>query len=74
MPKIHSNKELNFLSEHIEFPAKSNASHIRAVTGIESARSLWNVGNIAQWKCVKEGLAIIIALLAIAVLSQLRIS
>ena len=55
MPKIHSVDDLNTVSQHIEHTlrsagsARSTSDPINIVASIESARALFNVGQIASW-------------------------
>ncbi|KAF8320301.1 beta subunit of citrate lyase [Clavulina sp. PMI_390] len=46
LPKVHSAQDLNKISDHIP---PSLGRSINLVASIESARSLWNIGDIAQW-------------------------
>ena len=59
LPKIHSPEDLDLVSKLISHSSASWSASgsgrirrcpLQLVASIESARSLWNVGNIAQWK------------------------
>jgi citrate lyase subunit beta-like protein len=58
LPKIHSAKDLDAVSMEIcatlQSSASSNRRHkpINLVASIESAKSLYNIGEIAGWKSV----------------------
>ena len=64
LPKIHSTADLDKVSQTISqcFSSRSTKDPIRVVASIESARSLWSIGDIAGWKS-REGVADVFALL-----------
>ncbi|KAF5369391.1 hypothetical protein D9758_002808 [Tetrapyrgos nigripes] len=52
LPKIHSGEDLDYVSSSIStaLSASSREKPLRIVPSIESAKGLWNLGNIAGWK------------------------
>ncbi|ETW81540.1 hypothetical protein HETIRDRAFT_439944 [Heterobasidion irregulare TC 32-1] len=48
LPKVHSSQELHVVSSAIDASGRAG-DPIRLVASIESARALWNLGNIANW-------------------------
>lgn len=64
LPKIHSMGDLDKVSQTISqcFSSRSTKKPIQVVASIESARSLWSLGEIAAWKS-REGVANVFALL-----------
>ncbi|KAF8513747.1 Pyruvate/Phosphoenolpyruvate kinase-like domain-containing protein [Gautieria morchelliformis] len=64
LPKIHSTEDLDKMSQIISqcFSSRSTKTPIRVVASIESARSLWSLGDIATWRS-REGVATVFALL-----------
>jgi citrate lyase subunit beta-like protein len=49
MPKVHSIVDLDRIAEAFYEHAQPGAS-LDLVASIESARALWDVGNIARWQ------------------------
>jgi citrate lyase subunit beta-like protein len=49
LPKIHSSQDLHHVSRQIHLHTKSE-SPLHIIASIESARGLWNIGEIAAWK------------------------
>jgi citrate lyase subunit beta-like protein len=55
LPKIHSAQDLHYVSReirniHVASPRDPKKSPLRIVASIESAKGLWNLGDIAAWK------------------------
>lgn len=51
LPKIHSHFDLDLVSEAVSVSRKSlDQPPLQFVPSIESARAVWNLGAIAQWK------------------------
>lgn len=53
LPKVHSVDELNEVSDHIFGHSRENLDQpkpVNIVASIESARALFNVGQIAGWQ------------------------
>ena len=54
LPKIHSFQDLNYVSEAIAVFTQSRdlsqRPNLQLVPSIESARGIWNLGSIAEWK------------------------
>jgi len=51
LPKIHSHFDLDFVSEAVSVSRKSlGQPSLQLVPSIESARAMWNLGDIVQWK------------------------
>ncbi|KAF8967068.1 Pyruvate/Phosphoenolpyruvate kinase-like domain-containing protein [Flammula alnicola] len=51
LPKIHSHYDLDLVSDEVSVARKSlDMPPLRLIPSIESARAMWNLGAIAQWK------------------------
>ncbi|KAF8644514.1 hypothetical protein AX16_008391 [Volvariella volvacea WC 439] len=52
LPKIHSAQDLHHVSDtiHAVVGGQSGRRPLRLVSSVESARALWNLGDIASWK------------------------
>ncbi|KAG7089746.1 hypothetical protein E1B28_011400 [Marasmius oreades] len=52
LPKVNSVQDLHYASRHIHQVAQQNPRQIplHIVSSVESARALWNLGDIARWK------------------------
>ncbi|KAH9933126.1 citrate lyase beta subunit, partial [Epithele typhae] len=56
LPKIHSAQDLHYISEQIHAASqrhafrKSGSPPVRLVASVESARAMYNLGEIAAWK------------------------
>ncbi|KAI5122460.1 hypothetical protein M0805_008771 [Coniferiporia weirii] len=58
LPKIHTATDLDLVSELIASgtsgaPGRARMQPVRIVASMESARAVWDVGNIAAWKALK---------------------
>ena len=64
LPKIHTTADLDKVSKAISqrWRTRSTTDPIKVVASIESARALWEVGEIAGWKS-RDGVISISALL-----------
>lgn len=51
LPKIHSVQDLQYISDAIARSTQQGrrTQPLRLVASIESAKSLWNIGEIAAW-------------------------
>lgn len=45
LPKVHSSDDLTEVASHVP-----NGRRLNIIASIESARSLWSIGDIASWK------------------------
>ncbi|KAK1236258.1 hypothetical protein PQX77_000492 [Marasmius sp. AFHP31] len=52
LPKVNAKEDLHYASKHIHQAYQRNPREnpLRIVSSVESARSLWNIGDIAGWK------------------------
>ncbi|KAL0066191.1 hypothetical protein AAF712_006816 [Marasmius tenuissimus] len=52
LPKVNTKEDLHYASKHIHQAYQRNPREnpLRIVSSVESARSLWNIGDIAGWK------------------------
>ncbi|KAF9013387.1 Pyruvate/Phosphoenolpyruvate kinase-like domain-containing protein [Cyathus striatus] len=51
LPKIHSAQDLDYVSDHVHaiFQSTSRKPALNIIPSIESAKGMWNLGNIANW-------------------------
>ncbi|KAI3603037.1 citrate lyase subunit beta [Moniliophthora roreri] len=56
LPKVHSAQDLHYASRHIAQVFKQNPREtpVRIVSSVESAKAMWNLGEIAGWKSEYE--------------------
>ncbi|KAI0311714.1 citrate lyase beta subunit, partial [Amylostereum chailletii] len=50
LPKVHSVDDLHIVSRAINASGRSHREPIHLIASVESARSLWGIGDIASWK------------------------
>jgi len=52
LPKIHSHQDLDYVSDAISSSSRdfSQRPKLQIIPSIESARGIWNLGSIAEWK------------------------
>ncbi|KAF9266650.1 beta subunit of citrate lyase [Marasmius fiardii PR-910] len=52
LPKVNSVQDLHFASRHIHQVLQQNSRQtpLHIVSSVESAKALWNLGDIARWK------------------------
>ncbi|TFL04025.1 citrate lyase beta subunit, partial [Pterulicium gracile] len=65
LPKIHSAADLHYVSQTIHMARKGPGSGpLEIVASIESAKGLWNIGEIAQWASTTADIRLVALLFA----------